>query len=177
MDSIAQLPVTRPVWFKTRPCGKRWPHPFASCPYYHEAYRVEDRHILWPELEHSLPWSAELYGKQQQYYGRLRSQRHAEQEAALVLERQIKYREFEARGELKAIGCRVTVGHDWPSCRFGHSRLNPKTGLIENDFDLEAVERRKARIAGEKAAKRQARLEARVMATPRNFPALGETHK
>jgi hypothetical protein len=128
-------------------------------------------------LDQSIPWSAEDYGRQQRYYDNIRTHHRVEQQAALELERKMKFQEFEARGELKAIGCRVSVAHDWPSCRFGHSRLNPKTGLIENDFDEEAVQRRKTRIAGEKAAKKQAQVEAMMQRRQDNFPTLGQTHK
>jgi hypothetical protein len=167
----------RPVWWKTRICQKRVSHEFRECPYYHQNQGVDDRHLLWPELKQSIPFTVALFGQQQAYYDNQRGHYRQDRQAALELERKIKFQEFEARGELKAIGCRVPVHHDWPSCRFGHSRLNERTGLMENDFDQEAVDRRKTRIAQEKAAKKQARIEVIVEATPSNFPAIGQTHK
>jgi hypothetical protein len=172
---VRKVEEVRPVWWKTRPCGKQIGHRFDECPYHHQSQGVDDRHLLWPELKQSVPWNPERFAAQQRYYDAQKYHHRQEQKAALDLERRMKFLEFEARGELKAIGCRVTAVHDWPSCRFGHSRLNPKTNMIENDFDEEAIERRKQRIAQEKAERKQQRLEARVQPTEVNFPALGQT--
>jgi hypothetical protein len=162
----------RPIWFKTRGCSKRTPHVFAECHFHHLDQGLDDRHLFWPEIPNSIPFTIERLAAQQRYYEGIKARERWDEQEALALERRIKYQEFEARGELKAIGCRVAVNHDWPSCRFGHNRLNPRTGVIENDFDEEAVARRQRRIAEEKAAKRQERIEERIRPEPANFPPL-----
>ena len=150
---------SRPVWYKTRSCSKRILHAFESCPYHHQDQGVDDCHILWPELAQSLPWTAERFEAQQRYYSNQKlDERWEDQKAAVELERRIKYQEVEARGELKAVGCRVTVNHDWTICRFGHNRLNPATGLVENDFNENAIERRRIRLARENAERKRSRM-------------------
>jgi hypothetical protein len=154
---------SRPVWFKTRSCSKRIAHDFEACPYHHQYQGVEDSHLLWPELKQSVPWTPERFEAQQRYYAAQRSgDRQADEQATRELARGIKFREIEARGELKSVVCRLTTNHDWTTCRFGHNCLNPKTGLVENDLDEEAIKRRRLRLAKENAERRRSRMTAKL---------------
>jgi hypothetical protein len=169
-----QQEAERVIWWKTTPCGKKIAHPYHECQFHHRFQGVDDLHLLWPEHTHSIPWSPERFVQQQTYYENEKAQRIWQRQAALELERKMRFLEFEGRGELKAVRCKVMVDHDWKTCRFGHDRVNPRTGMWECDFDPNAIQRRNDRLTNEKAKRRQERIEARVKPDDVNFPALGQ---